>query len=90
MTIANTGGLVTVRGAYSIGITSTPTEYEVVSVRDLPDYGSDLGSDFHVVLVKKGESYYEGTVNSNYKIQKGDKIEVTPQLGSHIPNCKKI
>ena len=90
MELVTSGGLTTVRGAYHLGSVSVPTEFEVKSVRDIPEFGSEPGDDYHVVVVKRGELYYEGTVNSDYKIQKGDNILFTPQLGSHIGNVKKI
>ena len=90
MELVTSGGLTTVRGAYHLGAVSVPTEFEVKSARDIPEFGSEPGDDYHVLVVQKGELYYHGTVNSNYKVQQGDKILFTPELGSHIGNVKKI
>lgn len=69
-------------------LTDTPTVAEVVSVKDLPESGSD---DFMVVLVKLNDEFYADTVIvQGDKLVAGSKAEFTADPNGSHPIAKGV
>ena len=73
-------------------VKNQPTELKIVSVHDLPEWGSDEGVDHMAVLVfdEGAQKYYEGTVIAlGTKCAPDEKRVFAAREGSHIPTASK-
>lgn len=59
---------------------------EVVSVKDIPDFG--LEEDFMVVLVKFADAYYADTVIADKKLKAGDTAKFFIVPGESFPRSE--